>query len=116
MLNKACPTCYEPLYEKEAKVVCVRCKTNYILVDSPSEIPRSQKSPENQSTSQSAQNSIGALDFSSLPDPLAKSAKVMLTKLDELNAKLEEATDPKEISEISSSIRTLIDSLRSMMN
>ena len=34
MLNKACPVCVEPIYEKEGKVVCVKCKQEYIMVDS----------------------------------------------------------------------------------
>lgn len=113
MLNKACPTCYEPLYEKEGKVVCVRCKTNYVLVDSPSDFPKAKISkPEKPTVS----HSIDSFDFSSLSGPIAETAQIMLEKLNVLNTKLKEATDPKEITELSSSIRSIIDSLRSLMN
>ncbi|MCG3215273.1 MAG: hypothetical protein KAS63_01015 [Candidatus Heimdallarchaeota archaeon] len=120
MLNKACPECVEPLYEKEGKVVCVKCKKNYVMVDSLSDIPQEQKPSSSpvkqviQKQKPSPSNDFTDFNFDSLPPTLAESAKIMTNKLSDLNKRLKEATEPKEISEISSSIRSLIDSLRSL--
>ena len=117
MLNKACPDCVEPLYEKDGKVVCVKCKKQYIMVDSTADIPK--KIPPNQVQPTSPQpnvlpKSVSSFDFSSLPSALADSAKIMLNKISELNTRLKETNDPKEIVDLSSSIRALVDSLRSL--
>ncbi|OLS33079.1 MAG: hypothetical protein HeimAB125_02690 [Candidatus Heimdallarchaeota archaeon AB_125] len=114
MLNKACPECVEPLYENDGKVVCVKCKKEYILVDSKSELPHSKTSVAKDSPSSVSPNDFSSFDFSSLPPTLSDTAKIMLVKITDLNAKLEETSDPKEIAEISSSIKSLIDSLRSL--
>ena len=114
MLNKACPTCVEPLYEKEGKVVCVKCKKEYIMVDSKSEFPSTKPTDAAESSKSVSKNDFNSFDFSSLPPALADTAKIMLVKITDLNAKLEETSDPKEIAEISSSIKSLIDSLRSL--
>ncbi|MCE7741764.1 MAG: hypothetical protein GOP50_04845 [Candidatus Heimdallarchaeota archaeon] len=117
MLNKACPDCVEPLYEKDGKVVCVKCKKNYVMVDSVADIPQNNQSNQahnNQTQSSSLPNSVSSFDFSSLPSALADSAEIMMNKLSDLNARLKEANDPKEIAELSSSIRSLVDSLRSL--
>jgi uncharacterized Zn finger protein (UPF0148 family) len=116
MLNKACPDCMEPLYEKEGKIVCVKCKKNYVMVDSPTDLPQQSQPNQIQQSSQSSAlpKSVSSFDFSSLPDTLADSAKIMLHKISELNTRLRETTDPKEIAELSTSIRSLVDSLRSL--
>lgn len=114
MINKACPVCVEPLYEKDGKVVCVKCKKEYVLVDSKTEMPPTKTSEAQQSAASSSPNNFSSYDFSSLPPALADTAKIMLEKITDLNAKLKESSDPKEIAEISSSIRSLIDSLRSL--
>ncbi|TFG10811.1 hypothetical protein EU534_00575 [Candidatus Heimdallarchaeota archaeon] len=109
MLNKACPDCMEPLYEKEGKVVCVKCKKQYIMVDSAEDMP--QKS---QPQSTGLPKSVSSFDFSSLPSTLTDTAKIMMNKISDLNNRLKETSDPKEITELSSSIRSLVDSLRSL--
>ena len=114
MINKACPVCVEPLYEKDGKVVCVKCKKEYVLVDSKSEMPPTKTSEAQQPAASSSPNNFSSYDFSSLPPALADTAKIMLEKITDLNAKLKESSDPKEIEEISSSIRSLIDSLHSL--
>jgi uncharacterized Zn finger protein (UPF0148 family) len=114
MLNKACPACVEPLYEKDGKVVCVKCKKEYIMVDSKSDLPHDKTSVDKDSPRRVSSNDFSSFDFSSLPPALSDTAKIMLVKITDLNAKLEETSDPKEIAEISSSIKSLIDSLRSL--
>lgn len=114
MINKACPVCVEPLYEKDGKVVCVKCKKEYVLVDSKSEMPPTKTLEVQQSAASSSPNNFSSYDFSSLPPALADTAKIMLEKITDLNAKLKESSDPKEIEKISSSIRSLIDSLHSL--
>jgi len=114
MINKACPVCVEPLYEKDGKVVCVKCKKEYVLVDSKSEMPPTKTSEVQQPAASSSPNNFSSYDFSSLPPALADTAKIMQEKITDLNAKLKESSDPKEIEEISSSIRSLIDSLHSL--
>ncbi|TET74558.1 MAG: hypothetical protein E3J43_09710 [Candidatus Heimdallarchaeota archaeon] len=114
MINKACPVCVEPLYEKDGKVVCVKCKKEYVLVDSKSDMPVTKTSGAQQQAASSSPNNFSSYDFSSLPPALADTAKIMLEKITDLNAKLKESSDPKEIEEISSSIRSLIDSLHSL--
>jgi len=114
MLNKACPECVEPLYENDGKVVCVKCKKEYILVDSKSELPHTKTSVVKDPSNSVSPNDFSSFDFSSLPSALSDTAKIMLVKITDLNAKLEETSDPKEIAEISSSIKSLIDSLRSL--
>lgn len=116
MLNKACPDCIEPLYEKEGKIVCVKCKKEYVMVDSPSKLPQHAQPSQIQQPSQTSSlpKSVSSFDFSSLPSTLADSAKIMLHKISELNAKLKETSDPKEIADLSTSIRSLVDSLRSL--
>ena len=114
MMNKACPTCYQPLYEREGKVVCVNCKKDYVLVDSSSEIPTSKK--ENQSSIIKTSESIDSFDFSKLPPALVETAKIMLGKINKLNAKLDEATDPKEITELSNAINSLVESIKSLIS
>ena len=116
MLNKACPVCVEPLYEKEGKVVCVKCKKEYIMVDSKSEIPQSKSGEVQQTSESSSLIDFSSYDFSKLPPALADTAKTMLAKITDLNTKLKETSDPKEIGEISSTIRSLIDSLRSLVS
>ena len=116
MLNKACPVCVEPLYEKEGKVVCVKCKKEYIMVDSKSEITQSKSAEFQQPSESSSLIDFSTYDFSKLPPALADTAKTMLAKITDLNAKLKETSDPKEIGEISSTIRSLIDSLRSLVS
>ena len=117
MMNKACPDCMEPLYEKEGKVVCVKCKKQYIMVDSVADIPKKNQTSvaqSNQTSSADLPNSVSLFDFSSLPPALVDTAKTMMHKISDLNARLKETTDPKEIGELSSSIRSLVDSLRSL--
>ena len=114
MLNKACPTCVEPLYEKDNKVVCVKCKKEYVLIDSKSDLPKNKQKETKQPVGTSTTNNFSSFDFSSLPPTLSNTAKIMMVKITDLNARLEQSTDPKEIAEISSSIRSLIDSLRSL--
>ncbi|MHA1198975.1 MAG: Sjogren's syndrome/scleroderma autoantigen 1 family protein [Candidatus Heimdallarchaeaceae archaeon] len=117
MLNKACPDCVEPLYEKDGKVVCVKCKKQYIMVDSAVDIPQknqSNQAPNAQTPSSSLPNSVSSFDFSSLPPALVDTAKIMLSKISDLNTMLKETNDPKVIAELSSSIRSLVDSLRSL--
>ncbi|MCE7740425.1 MAG: hypothetical protein GPJ50_13700, partial [Candidatus Heimdallarchaeota archaeon] len=67
-----------------------------------------------QPAASSSPNNFSSYDFSSLPPALADTAKIMLEKITDLNAKLKESSDPKEIEKISSSIRSLIDSLHSL--
>jgi uncharacterized Zn finger protein (UPF0148 family) len=112
MLNKACPSCFQPLYERKGKVVCVNCKKDYVLVDSTSEIPTSKDNiqPSVVKTSES----MDSFDFSKLPPTLVETAKIMLGKISKLNAKLDEATDPKEITELSKAISSLVESIRSL--
>lgn len=117
MLNKACPDCIEPLYEKDGKVVCVKCKKQYIMVDSVADLPQKIQSSQIQNIPQQSSilpKSISSFDFSSLPSALADSAKIMLDKISELNSRLKESNDPKEIAELSSSIHSLVNSLRSL--
>ena len=117
MLNKACPDCFEPLYEKDGKVVCVQCKKQYVMVDSPADIPQknqSQQAQNVQTPSNALPKSVSSFDFSSLPPALVDSAKIMLGKISELNARLKETSDPSEIADISSSISSLVNSLRSL--
>ena len=117
MMNKACPECIEPLYEKKGKVVCVKCKKDYVLVDSSSELPREQGNKINQTTKTSHNHSSnGLIDFNldNLPPALADTAKVILVKITDLKGKLQDSTDSTEIAELSSSIKSLIDTLRSL--
>ena len=116
MLNKACPECIEPLYEKDGEVVCVKCKKQYVLIDSTSDLPQKKQSAQVQQVSSPSAlpKSVPSFDFSSLPSALADSAKIMLQKISELNGRLKETTDLKEIAELSLSIRSLVDSLRSL--
>ncbi|MCK4895244.1 MAG: hypothetical protein KAS47_00420, partial [Candidatus Heimdallarchaeota archaeon] len=112
--------CYQPLYKKQDRVVCVKCKQDYILVDSPSEIPQQQRKDTQQkvasapSSNSSLQSNLSSFDFSSLPPALVNTAKILLEKIETLNIQLKETTDPKEITDISNSIRSLVDSLRSL--
>jgi uncharacterized Zn finger protein (UPF0148 family) len=117
MLNKACPDCMEPLYEKDGKVVCVKCKKQYVVVDSVNDMPQKNKTAivtNSQQPTKGLPQSVSSFDFSTLPSTLADSAKIMMGKISALNEKLKEANDPKEIAELSSSIRALVDSLRSL--
>jgi len=122
MLNRACPTCYQPLYQKQDRIICVKCKQDYILVNSPSEIPQQQrKEAQDKATPASTSNSslqsnLSAFDFSSLPPTLVDTAKILLEKIENLNIQLKETTDPIEITEISNSIRSLVDSLHSLIS
>ncbi len=112
MMNKACPTCFQPLYEKQGKVVCVNCKKDYVLVDSASEIPTNKK--DQQSSTTKSSESLDSFDFSKLPPALVETAKIMLGKISKLNAKLDEAIDPKEITELSNAISSLVESIKSL--
>ena len=120
MLNRACPTCYLPLYKKQDRVVCVKCKQDYVLVDSPSEIPQQQRKDAQEkvslapSSNSSLQSNLSSFDFSSLPPALVDTAKILLEKIEALNVQLKETIDPKEITYISNSIHSLVDSLRSL--
>jgi len=117
MMNKACPECIEPLYEKEGKVVCVKCKKDFVLVDSSSELPREQSNKITQTTKTPHNHtSKGLMDFNldNLPPALADTAKVILVKITDLKGRLQDSTDSTEIAELSSSIKSLIDTLRSL--
>ena len=120
MLNRACPTCYQPLYKKDNRVICVKCKQDYILVDSPSEIPKQQQNKNQEISTQtktnnlSDKNDFSSYDFSALPPALKDTAKILMDKISTLNVQLKEATDPVEITNISNSIRSLVDSLHSL--
>ncbi|MHA2357626.1 MAG: Sjogren's syndrome/scleroderma autoantigen 1 family protein [Candidatus Heimdallarchaeaceae archaeon] len=114
MLNKACPTCFQPLYEKEGKVVCVKCKKDYILVDSISEIPPAQREQNEVKVPSSLPDVIKSFDFSKLPPELKDTAKTLMEKISDLNNQLKESTDPKEIEELSRAIKSLIESIRSL--
>ena len=117
MINKACPECVEPLYEKDERVVCVKCKKNYVLVDSVSEMPQKQGVKVSQTTTttrkDSSSNSLADFDIDELPPDLADTARVILVKITDLKGRLHDATDPTEIAELSSSIKSLIDTLSS---
>jgi uncharacterized Zn finger protein (UPF0148 family) len=112
MLSKACPTCFEPLYERQGKVVCVNCKKDYVLVDSASEMPSKMKAKTNLESQPS--DSLDSFDFSNLPPALVDTVKIMLEKIDKLNVELNEATEPKKIEELSGAISSLIKSLKSL--
>ena len=115
MLNKACPSCVEPLYEKEGKVVCVKCKKQYVMVDSKADFPKKQeKDISKEESTPTSQRMPLSFDITSLPPELAESAKIMLEKISILNERLKSETDPKEITELSKSIKSLIESLRSL--
>ncbi len=115
MLNKACPSCVEPLYEKEGKVVCVKCKKQYVMVDSKTDFPKNQeKDLSKEKPNLISQRKPLSFDESSLPPELAESAKIMLEKISALNERLKSETDPKEISDLSKSIKSLTESLRSL--
>ncbi|MFW9853148.1 MAG: Sjogren's syndrome/scleroderma autoantigen 1 family protein [Candidatus Thorarchaeota archaeon] len=115
MLNKACPSCVEPLYEKEGKVVCVKCKKQYVMVDSKTELPKNQEKDFSKEKPNSiSQKAPLSVDISSLPPELAESAKIMLEKISILNERLKSETNPKEITELSKSIKSLTESLRSL--
>jgi uncharacterized Zn finger protein (UPF0148 family) len=114
MLSKACPTCFQPLYERQGKVVCVKCKKDYILVDSLSEIPSAQRTQDNVSASSTLPDSIKSFNFSNIPPELEDTAKTMIEKINVLNKQLKESTDPKEITELSNAINSLVASLRSL--
>ena len=117
MLNKACPKCYQPLYKKEGRVVCVKCKQDYIITDSPTDLNRKKEEEVANAKSQATQplsTKSNLFDFSSLPPALVESAKTLMEKLSILNTRLKETSDPKEIAEISNSIRAIVESLRTM--
>ncbi|MHA1953678.1 MAG: Sjogren's syndrome/scleroderma autoantigen 1 family protein [Candidatus Heimdallarchaeaceae archaeon] len=114
MLNKACPTCFQPLYEQQGEVVCVKCKKDYVLVDSISQIPPAQNKQAKGETSSTLPNSIKSFDFSKLPLELKDTAKTLIEKINVLNNQLKESTDPNEIAELSSAINSLVNSLRSL--
>lgn len=119
MLNKACPNCYQPLYKKDNRVVCVKCKQDYIIADSPADLAKKKKENEVSSLKSSPVSSTTSLntnqfDFSNLPPALVETAKILMGKLSSLNNELKEATDPKRITELSDSIRSIVESLRSM--
>ncbi|MHA2255653.1 MAG: Sjogren's syndrome/scleroderma autoantigen 1 family protein [Candidatus Heimdallarchaeaceae archaeon] len=114
MLNKACPTCFQPLYEQQGEVVCVKCKKDYVLVDSISQIPPAQSKQAKGETSSTLPNSIKSFDFSKLPLELKDTAKTLIEKINVLNNQLKESTDPNEIAELSSAINSLVNSLRSL--
>jgi uncharacterized Zn finger protein (UPF0148 family) len=114
MLNKACPSCVEPLYEKEGKVVCVKCKKQYIMLDSKTDFPKDQEKDLSKEKPNSISQRIPtSFDISSLPPELAESAKIVLEKISVLSERLKSETDLKAITEISKSIKSLTDSLRS---
>ena len=111
MLNKACPSCVEPLYEKEGKVVCVKCKKQYVMVDSKTDFPKNQESdPSKDMPISISQKTHPSFDISSLPPELAESAKIILEKISVLNEHLKSETDPKKITELSKSIKSLTES------
>ncbi len=112
MLSKACPTCFQPLYERQGKVVCVKCKKDYVLVDSASEMPSNKKNHTTPVAPPS--ESVVSFDFTNLPPTLVNTANVMLEKINKLNARLNDATDSKEIAELSNAINSLVNSLRSL--
>ena len=115
MLNKACPSCVEPLYEKEGKVICVKCKKQYIMVDSKTDFPKNQEKDFSKDKPRLiSQKTPLSFDISSLPPELAESAKIMLEKITLLNGRLKSETDPKKITELSKSIKSLTESLRSL--
>ncbi|NPD87139.1 MAG: hypothetical protein HGN29_00350 [Asgard group archaeon] len=114
MLNKACPTCFQPLYERQGEAVCVKCKKDYILVDSISQIPPAQSKQVKREASSTLPNLIKSFDFSNLPLELKDTAKTIIEKINALNNQLKESTDLKEITELSSAINSLVDSLRSL--
>ncbi len=121
MLNKACPDCFSPLYKLQGKTLCVKCKKHLILVDTEQEIPKSSSPtasssalPQTDSSYIKTQKIPFSYDFSNLPPELLETASILLVKLSELNNKLKETSSPDEISQLSSSIRSIIESLQTL--
>ncbi|MCK4845556.1 MAG: hypothetical protein KAS95_07770 [Candidatus Heimdallarchaeota archaeon] len=121
MLSKACPDCFSPLYKIQGKTLCVKCKKHFILVDTEQEMPKSSSPPalssalpQTDSSYTKTQKIPFSYDFSNLPPELSETASILLVKLSELNKKLKETSNPEEISQLSSSIRSIIESLQAL--
>ena len=107
MINKSCPTCFSPLYEYNKKIYCVKCKQEYVLVDSPSQMPNQQFSAPSRSS-----NTVSQSPPSS--SVLSETAKVLQEKIAALNSELRVATDPQKIAEITTVIKNLVETLKSL--
>lgn len=123
MLSKACPDCFSPLYKLQDKTLCVKCKKHFILVDAEQEIPKpssppasSTALPQTDSSYIKMQKTPFSYDFSNLPPELSETASILLAKLSELNKKLKETSSPEEISQLSSSIRSILESLQTLIS
>ena len=123
MLSKACPDCFSPLYKLQGKTLCVKCKKHFILVDTEQEMTKSSSPPVSSSALPQTDSSYiktqkipFSYDFSNLPPELSETASILLVKLSELNKKLKETSSPEEISQLSSSIRSIIESLRTLIS
>jgi len=106
MLGKACPNCISPLYSFKGKVYCVKCKQEFVLVDSPSEIPVSQK------------NTLPSQQMKQTPPSyspnMAETARIIEEKIAKLNVELQETSDLNRIKEISVAIKSLVETLKSL--
>lgn len=123
MLSKACPDCFSPLYKLQGKTLCVKCKKHFILVNTEQEITKSSSPPASSSAiPQTVSSNIKtqkipfSYDFSNLPPELSETASILLVKLSELNKKLKETSSPEEISQLSSSVRSIIESLQTLIS
>lgn len=123
MLSKACPDCFSPLYKLQGKTLCVKCKKHFILVDTEQEISKSSSPPASSSALPQTDSSYIKMqktpfsyDFSNLPPELSETASILLDKLSELNKKLKETSSPEEISQLSSSVRSIIESLQTLIS
>lgn len=123
MLSKACPDCFSPLYKLQGKTLCVKCKKHFILVNTEQEMTKSSSPPASSSAiPQTVSSNIKtqkipfSYDFSNLPPELSETASILLVKLSELNKKLKETSSPEEISQLSSSVRSIIESLQTLIS
>lgn len=123
MLNKACPTCKSPLYKYQGKILCVKCRKQYILVDDATnpEIAKklaSQQFPseQSQSTSQSsidieqkAQQTGNVISVNLNP-----TISILTKKLENLTQNLENETDPEKIIELTKAIKEIGTAIREL--
>ncbi|MHA1304201.1 MAG: Sjogren's syndrome/scleroderma autoantigen 1 family protein [Candidatus Heimdallarchaeaceae archaeon] len=113
MLNKACPTCISPLYEINGKVVCVKCKQEYVLVSSKAELQAQQQRFELQTQSIPHQpNKEGKKTTEATNTAFTETARIIQQKISQLNRELQQTMDVQKIKEITDTIKTLVETLK----
>ncbi|UJG42506.1 MAG: hypothetical protein K9W46_08880 [Candidatus Heimdallarchaeum endolithica] len=111
MLNKACPKCYSPLYEYGGKIICVKCKQEYVLVDEKSKLQQRKQMSSNQVKSQYQISQHGS---NITHETLLETQSVIMKKLSQLNKQLEISENIDEIISINNAIKSLLETLNKL--